>query len=133
MASPPPSCTCTGPARPAHDIGCPVRIAHPRVDLGDNPRPTCRHCGKERSEHWDGYIMAHDVALPQPGLHCPWDDATPTKWEFDEGPTYDELLRILGVVMRSAHPHPAEHPTMTKAWDQARRVLGSALVQRLRV
>ena len=110
-----------------------MRIAHPRVDLGDNPRPTCRHCGKERSEHWDGYIMAHDVALPQPGLHCPWDDATPTKWEFDEGPTYDELLRILGVVMRSAHPHPAEHPTMTKAWDQARRVLGSALVQRLRV
>jgi hypothetical protein len=29
------SCTCSGPAAPAHDPDCPVRIAHPRVDLGD--------------------------------------------------------------------------------------------------
>lgn len=30
-----PLCTCTGPARDAHDPGCPVRLAYPRVDLGD--------------------------------------------------------------------------------------------------
>jgi len=30
-------CTCTGLARDAHDRGCPVRKAHPRVDLGDPP------------------------------------------------------------------------------------------------
>lgn len=29
------ACTCTGPARPAHDAFCPVRKKHPRVDLGD--------------------------------------------------------------------------------------------------
>lgn len=28
-------CTCTGPARDAHDPECPVRKRHPRLDLGD--------------------------------------------------------------------------------------------------
>lgn len=32
-----PICSCTGPARPAHDRDCPVRRAHPRLDLGDAP------------------------------------------------------------------------------------------------
>lgn len=35
--NPEPACTCTGPARDAHDRDCPVRLAHPRVDLGDTP------------------------------------------------------------------------------------------------
>lgn len=33
-------CTCTGPAASAHEPECPVRIAHPRVDLGDMDRIT---------------------------------------------------------------------------------------------
>ena len=33
-----PPCTCVGPARDAHDRECPVRIANPRVDLGDPAR-----------------------------------------------------------------------------------------------
>jgi hypothetical protein len=39
----------------------------------------------------------------------------------------DEIARLrdaLGVVLSSAHPHPVEHPTMTKAWAHARRVAG---------
>lgn len=31
------ACTCTGGARAAHDPECPVRKAHPRLDLGDEP------------------------------------------------------------------------------------------------
>jgi len=49
-------CTCTGPARDAHDPRCPVRKRHPRTDLGDAPLGTrslgdhqhliCLGCGR---------------------------------------------------------------------------------------
>lgn len=74
------------------------------VSTENGSPPTCRHCGKPSSEHWDGYLMAHDVALPTPGLHCPWDEATPSRGTYEPGPTYDQLreenakLRALNVV-----------------------------------
>jgi hypothetical protein len=37
----PTECTCTGPARDAHEPGCPARLRNPRLDLGDLC-PRCR-------------------------------------------------------------------------------------------
>jgi benzoyl-CoA reductase/2-hydroxyglutaryl-CoA dehydratase subunit BcrC/BadD/HgdB len=34
-----------------------------------------------------------------------------------------ELTGVVRVLLNSAHPHPIEHPAMTKAWDMARAAL----------
>ena len=39
-----------------------------------------------------------------------------------ERDAYREMIETL---LKSAHPHPIEHPTMTRAWETARNLLDS--------
>ncbi len=39
-----------------------------------------------------------------------------TWWSEDPGVQRDELIQLLVMMLRSAMPHPVEHPTMWKVW-----------------
>jgi hypothetical protein len=38
-------------------------------------------------------------------------------------PTMQEALDVIRALLKSAHPHPVEHPTMTAAWKKAEAFL----------
>ncbi len=40
-----------------------------------------------------------------------------------DSPSYEQLVETIEMLLRSAVPHPIEHPTMTAAWNNARAVL----------
>jgi ethanolamine utilization protein EutA (predicted chaperonin) len=42
---------------------------------------------------------------------------------MEDPPSYEQLVETIEALLRSATPHPVEHPTMTAAWANARAVL----------
>ena len=41
----------------------------------------------------------------------------------DDAPSYEQLAKMIRTLLKSAVPHPTEHPTMTAAWREAEVLL----------
>jgi hypothetical protein len=74
---------------------------------------TCKWCGEPEADHYPHLLFVRNACrIPAP--------------RFAPGPTHDELAGVVKLLLSSAAPHPVDHPKMTAAWKEAKRVLSLA-------